>query len=135
MLPLPPCTQYCNERNNYMTVRDCYQALGGSYEDVLSRFRTEDRIKKYIFKFLNDQSFQSLERALAVGGMEDAFRAAHTLKGVVQNLGFDRLAESTHLITEALRAGDSVQATSLFTQLSMDYNVTISSIQNLLDSE
>ena len=34
---------------------------------------------------------------------EDAFRSAHTLKGVCQNLSFDRLYEVSNELTELLR--------------------------------
>ena len=34
---------------------------------------------------------------------EGAFRGAHTLKGVCQNLSFDRLYEVSHELTELLR--------------------------------
>ena len=37
------------------------------------------------------------------GNYEDAFRSAHTLKGVCQNLSFDRLYEVSNELTELLR--------------------------------
>ena len=40
---------------------------------------------------------------------EDAFRGAHTLKGVCQNLSFDRLYEVSHELTELLRDGTGEQ--------------------------
>ena len=40
---------------------------------------------------------------------EDAFRSAHTLKGVCQNLSFDRLYEVSHELTELLRDGTGEQ--------------------------
>ena len=38
--------------------------------------------------------------------MELAFRAAHTLKGVCMNLGFDHLYNPSFEITESLRTGN-----------------------------
>ena len=38
--------------------------------------------------------------------MELAFRAAHTLKGVCMNLGFDHLYKPSFEITESLRASN-----------------------------
>ena len=38
--------------------------------------------------------------------MELAFRAAHTLKGVCMNLGFDHLYKLSFEITESLRTGN-----------------------------
>lgn len=39
------------------------------------------------------------------GDLREAFRHAHTLKGVAQNLSLTSLAEAASVLTEALRAG------------------------------
>ena len=57
-----------------------------NYDDVLARLSKEERVEKYIIRFLDDQSFVQLKVALAEGNTELAFRSAHTLKGVAQNL-------------------------------------------------
>lgn len=70
-----------------MTMRECYEAIGGNYEDVLGRLRSEALIRKFTLKFLEDQSYPQLKQALNdKKNYEDAFRSAHTLKGVCQNL-------------------------------------------------
>ena len=86
-----------------MTVKECYEQMGADYEGVLGRLRSEALIKKFAKKFLDDGSFQSLKDNLAAGNGEEAFRAAHTLKGVCQNLGFDNLYTVSFEITEKLR--------------------------------
>ena len=50
-------------------------------------------IQRFTLKFLEDQSYLQLKQALENKNYEDAFRGAHTLKGVCQNLSFDRLYE------------------------------------------
>lgn len=77
-----------------MTVKECYEQMGADYEDVLGRLRNEALIRKFAKKFLEDGSFQMLKDGLAKKDGEMAFRAAHTLKGVCQNLGFDNLYEA-----------------------------------------
>ena len=72
-----------------MTVKECYEQMGADYEGVLGRLRSEVLIKKFAKKFLDDGSFRSLKDNLAQKNGEEAFRAAHTLKGVCQNLGFE----------------------------------------------
>ena len=74
-----------------MTIQECYKAIGGNYEDVLRRLHNEALIQKFTLKFLEDQSYPQLKQALNDKNYEDAFRSAHTLKGVCQNLSFDRL--------------------------------------------
>ena len=89
-----------------MTIQECYTALEGDYEEVLSRLYSEALVKKFVGKFLADQSFQQLESSLNAEDYDEAFRAAHTLKGVAQNLSFTKLYHSSHEITEALRTKD-----------------------------
>lgn len=112
-----------------MTIQECYTALGGNYEEVLGRLYSEALVKKFVVKFLADQSYQLLESSLKGGNYEEAFRAAHTLKGVTQNLGFIRLYESSHEITEALRTKDYDLAAQLFPRVEADYLQTAAAIQ------
>lgn len=76
-----------------MTLKECYDALGGNYEDTVRRLYNEKLVEKFLFKFEEDPSFENLKKALEEEDLEAAFRAAHTLKGVAQNMGFDNLAE------------------------------------------
>ena len=76
-----------------MTMQECYKAIGGNYEDVLRRLPSEALIRKFTLKFLEDQSYPLLKQSLGDNNYEEAFRGAHTLKGVCQNLSFDRLYE------------------------------------------
>ena len=77
-----------------MTVKECYEVMKGDYDDVISRLRTDDRVKKFLLKVLDDTSFSTLCKALEEKNIEEAFRAAHTLKGVCKNLSIDNLAYS-----------------------------------------
>ena len=112
-----------------MTIKECYRAIGGNYDNIIARFRSDDRIQKFIYKFLEDESFINMQKALECGKIEDAFRAAHTLKGVSENLGFDKLSKSSHLITEALRTGDMNAALTYLPHVRDDYQLTIISIK------
>lgn len=93
-----------------MTIKECYEAMGGDYEDVLKRLMNEARIQKFALMFKKDPSMSQLTQAMDAGDVETAFRAAHTLKGICANLGFKSLFEVSYEITEALRAGDMEQA-------------------------
>lgn len=87
-----------------MTVKELYEAIGGSYDTIISRLKTEDRVEKYLKLFLEDDSFALLQKSLEQGDTKEAFRAAHNLKGVCQNMAFDTLFEMSSEITELLRA-------------------------------
>ncbi len=86
-----------------MNIQECYAAMGGNYQEVLNRLRSEAFIIKFARKFPEDGSFAELQQGLAEGDAEKAFRAAHTLKGVCVNLGFDALYEVSSALTEKLR--------------------------------
>ena len=118
-----------------MTVQECYERMGGDFESVFGRFRKEDRIKKFVFRFLSDKSFETLCTSIESGNTEEAFRAAHTLKGVSQNLSFDRLFESSHEITEALRSENMGAVAELLPRVRDDYELTVSAIQELQAEE
>ena len=92
-----------------MTMRECYEAIGGNYKAVLGRLHSEALIRRFTLKFLEDQSYLQLKQALENKNYEDAFRGAHTLKGVCQNLSFDRLYEVSHELIELLRDGTGEQ--------------------------
>ena len=47
-----------------MTIQECYEAIGGNYEDVLRRLPSEALIRKFTLKFLEDQSYIQLKQAL-----------------------------------------------------------------------
>ena len=79
-----------------MTMQEYYKAIGGNYEAVLGRLHSEALIQRFTLKFLEDQSYLQLKQALENKNYEDAFRSAHTLKGVWQNLSFDRLLVNWH---------------------------------------
>ena len=93
-----------------MTLKECYAALGGNYDEVMGHLRSERLVQKFVLKFLNDGSYQLLQDSLAAGNREEAFRAAHTMKGVCANLAFNDLLASSEALTEALRDGKPAQA-------------------------
>ena len=116
-----------------MTIKECYEQMGADYEDVLGRLRNEALIRKFAKKFLEDGSFQMLKDGLAKKDGEMAFRAAHTLKGVCQNLGFDNLYKPSFDITEKLRSKDTEGCEELFAKVVEQYNKTAEAIRMLED--
>lgn len=116
-----------------MTVKECYDAIGGNYDEIMGRFRKEERVIKFAVRFLQDPSYDLLSAAVA-GRTEEAFRAAHTLKGVCQNLSFTELYEPSAAITEALRGGDFEQADSLMPQVKAAYEKAVAGLRALAES-
>ena len=61
------------------------------------------------------------------------FRAAHTLKGVCVNLGFDKLYEASSKITEQLRAGKLEGCDEMFKDVEKEYEMTISVLKEFAE--
>ena len=82
-----------------MSIEECYRQIGGDYNQVLARLMTPKLVARFIAKFLGDNSFDLLRTALEQGNCKEAFRAAHTLKGVCQSLGLGNLLASSVVIS------------------------------------
>lgn len=120
-----------------MSIEECYQQIGGDYKQVLSRLMTPKLVVRFIAKFLEDNSFDLLKTALEQGNCKDAFRAAHTLKGVCQSLGLGNLLSSTQVMTELLRHQENEippQAQACFEDVRRDYDATVAAIKSFLES-
>ena len=112
-----------------MTLQECYAALGGDYDGVLSRLPSEKFVQKFVLKFLTDGSYALLCRSMEEQNYEEAFRAAHTIKGVCQNLSIDKLQSSSSRLCESLRNGYTPEADNLAEEVAADYQLTVSAIQ------
>lgn len=117
-----------------MTLEECYRKMEGNYEDVMGRLKSERLVQKFVLKFLDDGSFSLLMRSLEEKNGEEAFRAAHTIKGMCQNLSFEKLEKSDSELTELLRGGNSEVPKELLDRVRADYEATISAICEFKES-
>ena len=118
-----------------MTLEQMYAAIGGDYKAVMERLPSADFVRRFALKFLQDDSFPNLKKALeaqdAPTAFRAAFRAAHTLKGVCQNLGFDALYAPASALTEALRGGTLDGADTLFPPVEKEYQRVVAALKEL----
>ena len=112
-----------------MTLQECYAALDGDFAGVSGRLPSEKFIQKYVLKFLDDGSYELLLRSMEEENWEEAFRAAHTIKGMCQNLDFTRPYRSSSALSEALRHGITPEAPALLEQVRTDYGQTADAIR------
>lgn len=120
-----------------MLIRECYEIIGADYEDAIGRMMKDERIVKFAGMFLKDTSFPELKEAMQREDYNMAFRMAHTLKGVCQNLSFTALYEPVQEITEALREKnrDIELAKSLFPRVEEEYERTTAGIKDFLQNQ
>lgn len=121
-----------------MTLENFYSELGSSYDDVIARLLSEKRINKFVIRFLDDDSFDTLCQSLNNMDYNAAFNSAHNLKGLAQNLGFINLAKSAEKIGNALRSKNKNTQESahiIIKEVDTEYKSVISAINELKDSK
>lgn len=114
-----------------MTVKECYESMESDYEGVMGRMGSEEMVKRFALKFLDDPSYLNLEKAIQEQNAEEAFRAAHTIKGLCLNLGFDRLYKVSAELTEKLRGRELDGYEALYGKVQTEYKNTIDAIQKM----
>lgn len=105
-----------------MTIQECYDKMGENYLEVKERLMSDAMIKKFVIKFLDDKSFNNLCEGIDESDGEKAFMAAHTLKGLSQNLGFTKLYKVASDITEALRGRSTVGCENMLEAVQIEYD-------------
>lgn len=119
-----------------MTVQEVYGRLGADYSEIVCRMGNEERVKRFVLKLPQDDSFLRLCGAMTEGDAGEAFREAHTLKGIGLNLGLTNIADKAMLLSEELRAGViNTEAERLFAEFAESYDETIRYIGMLSDAE
>jgi HPt (histidine-containing phosphotransfer) domain-containing protein len=121
-----------NRRMTAMTVQECYEKMNGDYEGVSSRLLSDERVKKYLLKFVNAKDYQEMLDALEKEDYEVAFRMSHNLKGVSLNLGLTGLQKTSNVLCEALRGGKpTVDIEPLLTPVKEEYKKAVEAIGEL----
>ena len=114
-----------------MELKEVYEKIGGDYDDVVRRLMGEKLVRKFLLKFRDDKSYADLERTLSEGDYKEAFRAAHTLKGVCLNLGFTELYKVSAELTEVLRGRETAGSDELYAQVKEQYTTLTDAIREL----
>lgn len=118
-----------------MTVQEFYKAVNGNYEEALGRMMKDELIKKFLIKFLNDQSFNRLCDAMEANNYEQGFKEAHTLKGVSGNLALTGLFKASDRLTEDLRDGKgSENSQAYMEETKREYEIVKAAIDELQNS-
>ena len=74
------------------TEKELLEQHGFDVDGAMKRFLNNEMLyKKCLKKFLDDKSMEALKTASNSSNVEEAFKAAHTMKGFVSNLGMDKL--------------------------------------------
>ena len=66
-----------------MNLKELYACCGGDFDTVMDIWRSDERVARFLGRFLEDGSYANFHKFLDAGNLPEAFRAVHTLKGVV----------------------------------------------------
>ena len=114
-----------------MNLKEFYEAVGGNYDDTVTRLMNESIVKKFVTLFTDDKSYNDFLNDFNNEKYEDAFRDIHTLKGLSLNLGFDTLSNICITVTDALRDGKMEVTSDMLSKLESAYNMTCENIKKL----
>jgi len=104
---------------------------GFDVDGTMKRFLNNELLyKKCLKKFLDDVSMEKLKTACAAGDVEEAFKAAHTMKGFISNLGMEKLHQLLIPMVEKLRAGEMLEQNEQ-TELETVYREMYELIENM----
>lgn len=91
---------------------------GCDVDGALERFvGDEDLYKMCLNTVLEDKAFAGLGETLRASQTKEAFDHAHTLKGVLANMGLTPMFDITVRIVEPLRTGDTDGLLSIYEEL------------------
>ena len=100
--------------------REIFEVYGADYNSTMARFMGKEAMYlKFLDMLFKDDNLEKLGTALEQQDYEAAFAAAHTLKGVVGNMGLTPLFNAVCAIVESLRKREVPE----------DYNVLYQLIQ------
>lgn len=121
------------ERGYSMNLREFFTEVGGDYESVLLRLPSSSMVKRFVYKFVDDPSYEELKSAWKQSDIPTAFRAAHTLKGIAVNLGLDNLGEAASQLTEQLRNTSVLPSAEYMEAVDRSYQMTVAKIRQIED--
>ena len=115
-------------------VKELYDMIG-DYNDAIKRMMNESLIEALVVEFNTDTSYQLLKTSIANGNREDAFRAAHTLKGVAANLSLSKVQQVATELTEQLRSLENDADPELVAKLDEVYELTYNAIEEYMSGQ
>ncbi len=117
-----------------MNLKDAMELAGVDYEMTLNRFSNNAMLlERFVKKFPNDKTFLELNAAIADKRYDDVERAAHTLKGIAANLGFQYLSDLSAEVVNLVRSDkyDKDNIGIAISRVEKEYEKVISCVNRL----
>lgn len=108
-----------------MTTKECYEQIGGDYDEIVSRLGNEERVIRFAKMFFTTGDMENLEKSIDNNDGNNAFEYAHRLKGNSLNIGFIHFSKTVESIVEPLRCREIKDLNAIVVLLSIvkdEYN-------------
>ena len=100
-------------------------------EGALKRFGGDEKLYiSCLNRFLEDPSVVQINEAIQEKRWDDAFTAAHALKGLAGNMGFIPLMHATGQLVIMIRGGRIKEITEYTGQVNSNYRDIVDAIRN-----
>lgn len=113
------------------SIREALTRVGVNIEEAIERFGSNELLLMFLGKFSEDPSYESFRAAMEENRYEDAFKAAHALKGVCGNLSIVPLFKIVSMEVEFLRSKDYQEAVNFYPQIVQEYERVMQELKNI----
>ena len=115
-----------------MEKKDKLKEAGIDVEEALERFLgNEDLYLKFLLKFPKDDNFSNMEKYLKQNNCEEAYKCAHSIKGVAGNLSIFNVYKCMSILAEYLKNSQLQDAKEYLDELKKVYEVSVDAIRAL----
>ena len=113
-------------------IREKLEGVGVDVNDLMERLMGNmTLISRFFKRFPDDASYERMVAGIEKGDVEEAFRGAHSLKGVCANLSMKRFLTVLNPLVDKLREGqlDGVQV--MLSSVDEEYRKIVTMIQDI----
>jgi len=112
--------------------RQILEGSGISVDEAMQRFMDNEKLlERFLKKFLEDQSYGNLLKAIEEKDCDKAFTEAHTLKGVCGNLALAGLLGPVSEQTDYLRGKDFEAGAAMMPKVTEAYEKILKAIKEV----
>lgn len=119
-----------------MEIEKLYRKLedwGCDVSGAKERFDDDELFATCIDLFLEDENFKKLNEEIKNNDYQEAFNAAHTIKGVAANLGLTPIYDSVSDVVQELRVGNLKASKVLMPKLNTDMEKIVEIVKECQD--
>ena len=113
-------------------IREKLEGVGIDVNDLMERLMGNmTLISRFFKRFPDDASYERMVAGIEKGDVEEAFRGAHSLKGVCANLSMKRFLTVLNPLVDKLREGQLDGVPVMLSAVDEEYRKVVTMIQDI----